>query len=250
MRAAPEDSLPPGTPAQPEDFDVASFFDAGTASRYDRVIRISCPAYDALHRMVAPWLTLLPRDARFLSAGAGTGAEIISLARRFPDWRFAGVDASADMLRICGQRLAGEQLAARVELHHARLEDYRGAAPFDAASSVFVVNYIHGRERKLAYLRALAGQLKPGAILVLADLFGDARAPDFIRLLRAWLLMYITEGVQGANLQDLVDKILRDIAFVPEREVLALLDEAGFVEPVRFFQAYLYGGWVATRAGG
>jgi tRNA (cmo5U34)-methyltransferase len=239
---------PPAALAQPQDFDAAAFFDAGTAARYDQAIRISCPAYEALHRMVAPWLTLLPADARFLSAGAGTGAEIVALARRFPGWRIDGVDASADMLRICEQRLAREQLAGRVELHHARLEDFRGAAPYDAASSVFVVNYIHGRERKLAYLRTLARQLKPGAILVLADLFGDPRAPDFIRLLRAWLLMCVAEGVRGDNLQDLVDKILRDIAFVPEHEVLALLGEAGFLEPVRFFQAYLYGGWVATRA--
>jgi tRNA (cmo5U34)-methyltransferase len=227
--------------------DPAAYFGGGTALNYEEAIRISCPAYDALHRMLAPWFTLLPPDARFLSAGAGTGAEILALAARFPHWQFTGVDASADMLAVCARKVKEAALGARVQLQHGRVESFRAGQLFDAASSVFVVNYIHGRQAKLAYLQALAVNLKPGAPLVLADLYGDPRSPLFVRLLRAWLMQYIGQGVQGASLQDIVDRILRDIAFVPESDVLDLLREAGFSEAVRFFQAYLYGGWVATR---
>jgi tRNA (cmo5U34)-methyltransferase len=227
--------------------DPAAIFDGAMAARYDEGIRVSCPAYDALHRMIVPWLSLLPADASFLSAGAGTGAEIITLARQHPGWHFTGVDASADMLAVCERRVAEAGIGSSVELHHGPVERYRARAPFDGAASIFVVNYLHGRARKLAYLRGIAANLKPGAPLVLADLHGSRASPGFIRLLQAWLLMYVASGVTGENLADLTARILRDIDFVPESEVLELLAEAGFAGTVRFFQAYLFGGWVTVR---
>jgi tRNA (cmo5U34)-methyltransferase len=229
--------------------DPVAIFDGAMADRYDEGIRVSCPAYDALHRMIVPWLQTLPADAAILSAGAGTGAEILTLAQGHPGWRFVGVDASADMLHACGRRIAEAGIASAVELHHGPIEQYRAPALFDAASSIFVVNYIHGRERKLAYLRGIAANLKPGAPLVLADLHGNRASPEFVRLLRAWLLMVVAKGVTGENLADLTARILRDIAFVTESEVLELLAEAGFVDTVRFFQAFLFGGWVTVKAG-
>jgi tRNA (cmo5U34)-methyltransferase len=233
---------------RPGAFDPAAIFDQAMAAGYDEGIRVSCPAYDALHRMIAPWFQLLPADAAFLSAGAGTGAEIISLAQHHPGWRFTGVDVSADMLRICERRIAEAGIRNAVGLHVGAMEQFRTPVPFDAAASIFVVNYLHGRERKLAYLRAIAENLKSGAPLVLADLHGDRSSPDFVRLLRPWLLMYVARGVHGENLSDLTARILRDISFVPESAILELLAEAGFVEPVRFFQAFLFGGWVAVKA--
>jgi len=39
----------------------------------------------------------------------------------------------------------------------------------------------------------------------------------------------------------------RDIAFLPEEELLAMLETAGFSCPVRFYQTWLFGGWVMTK---
>jgi len=230
-------------------FDPSAYFDEGVAARYDQGIRLSCPSYDALHQMVAPWLELLPADAAFLSAGAGTGAEIVALAQRFPTWRLVGIDVSGDMLQECRRRIAQAGIANQVDLFQGRLEDYRAPAPFDAASSIFVAHFIKGRDEKLAYFRSIAASLKPGASLVLADLYGDRRSPDFVRLLQAWLISYMSRGISAENLAQDVTHIMRNIAFIPEDELLALLGEAGFVNPLRFYQAFLFGGWVATRAG-
>jgi tRNA (cmo5U34)-methyltransferase len=232
----------------PDPFDPQTYFDEGAAARYDQGIRLSCPAYDALHQMIAPWLALLPGDCSFLSAGAGTGAEIIALARRFPSWRFVGVDVSADMLQACRRRIAEAGIRNPVTFFNGRVEDYRAPAPFDAASSVFVAHFIKGGERKLAYLRAIAENLKPGGVFVLADLFGDQRSPDFMRLLRAWLISYMSQGISAENLAQDIAHILKNIAFLPEGDLLGLLLEAGFVDPLRFHQAFLFGGWVAAKA--
>ena len=230
-------------------FDVERYFDGDLAARYDQGIRLSCPGYDALHRMLAPVLQLLPEQTRFLSAGAGTGGEILALARCFPRWQFTGVDMSADMLRECRQQVLRAGLAERVRLEHCRMEDYRPTAPFDAAASIFVGHFIREPAHKLAYLRAIAATLKPGATFILADLYGDRHSPEFVPLMQAWLLYYVSHGTTAEKLDADLRHIFDNMVFTPEDDLRALLGAAGFTGIARFFQSYLFGGWLATRAG-
>lgn len=230
-----------------EQFDPTTYFDEGLVAKYERRIRLFCPSYDALHQMVAPWLQLLPADSAFLSAGAGTGAEIVTLGKRFPSWRFVGADVSSDMTNACQRRVAEAGIAERVTFFKGRLQEYQAPVPFDAASSVFVAHFIKGREEKLAYFRSLAANLKSGGLLVLADLFGNKGAPEFERLMKAWFLFYASHGISAEELAKDQAHIERDVAFIPEHELFALLNEAGFVTPVRFYQTFLFGGWVASK---
>lgn len=230
-----------------EQFDVTTHFDESLAAKYDRRIRLFCPSYDALHQMIVPWLQGLPEGASFLSAGAGTGAEIVNLGKCFPSWRFVAVDVSPDMLNACQIRAAEAGMANRVTFFNGRLQEYQSPVAFDAASSVFVAHFIKGREEKLAYFRSIAASLKPGGLLILADLFGDKSSPEFARLLNAWLLSYASHGVSAEELVQDRAHVERDVAFIPESELVALLREAGFGTPLRFYQTYLFGGWVATR---
>ncbi len=233
--------------ANQQAFDARAYFDEGVAARYDQGIRLSCPSYDALHRMIVPLLQLLPEQALVLSAGAGTGAEILTLGTRFLSWRFVGIDLSRDMLQACASRIEQAGFAARVSLFAGRIEDYAPAAPFDAATSIFVGHFIQGAERKLAYFRAIAQRLKPGAPLIVADLHGDKGSPGFVELLKAWLLFYVSQGANAEKLTQDLQLILRDIDFVPENELIELLAQAGFGGALRFYQSYLFGGWIVTR---
>jgi tRNA (cmo5U34)-methyltransferase len=230
-----------------EQFNATAHFDESLAAKYDRRIRLFCPSYDALHQMIVPWLQGLPEESTFLSAGAGTGAEIVTLGKCFPSWRFVAVDVSPDMLAACQHRALEADMANRVTFFNGRLQEYQSPALFDAASSVFVAHFIKGREEKLAYFRSIAATLKPGGLLVLADLFGDRNSPEFVRLLNAWLLSYALHGVSTEELVQDRAHVERDVAFIPESELFALLLEAGFATPLRFYQTYLFGGWVATR---
>jgi tRNA (cmo5U34)-methyltransferase len=233
------------TPA--EKFDISSHFDESLAAKYDRRIRLFCPSYDALHQMIVPWLKNLPEQSSFLSAGAGTGAEIFTLGKCFPFWQFTAVDVSPDMLNACKNRVADAGMANRVVFFNGRLQEYQSPAPFDAASSVFVSHFIKGREEKLAYFRSIAASLKPGGLFILADFFGEKESPEFVRLLNAWLLSYASHGISAEEFAQDRAHVERDVDFIPERELVALLNEAGFVSPVRFYQTYLFGGWVATK---
>lgn len=230
-----------------EQFDATTHFDESLAAKYDRRIRLFCPSYDALHRMIVPWLQGLPEGSSFLSAGAGTGAEVVTLGRRFPSWRFVAVDVSPDMLNACQNRAVEAGMANRVTFFNGRLQEYQSPAPFDAASSVFVAHFIKGREEKLAYFRSIAANLKPGGLFVLADLYGDKGSHAFERLFDAWLLSYAAHGISAEELSHDRTHIERDLAFIPESELAELLRQAGFATPVRFYQSFLFGGWVATK---
>lgn len=230
-----------------EPFDATTHFDESLAAEYDRRIRRFCPSYDALHHMIAPWFQLLPDHSTFLSAGSGTGVEIVNLGKRFPSWRFVGVDVSSDMLAASRRRISEAAISDRATFFNGRLQEYQAPAPFDAASSVFVAHFIKGRDEKLAYFRSIAEKLKPGGVCVLADLFGDKGSPEFERLSNAWLLSYANHGISAGELARDRAHIERDVDFVTETELLALLSEAGFASVVRFYQTFLFGGWVGTK---
>lgn len=229
-------------------FDAAAHFNEDLAVKYDRRIRSFCPSYDALHQMLAPCFMSLPENASFLSAGAGTGAEVLALGKQFPTWRFVAADASSDMLKACRYRVAQSGMADRVTFFDGRLQDLKSPAPFDAASSIFVSHFIKSREEKSEYFRSIATNLRPGGLLILADLFGDRTTPEFGSLFRAWLTFYASHGASAEELAQDQTHIERDISFVSESELIAQLVDVGFAAPIRFYQTYLFGGWLATKS--
>lgn len=229
-------------------FDALAHFDESWAAAYEKNIRQFCPAYDALHRMLPGWFSGVPEKARFLSAGAGSGAELLSLGAAYPRAELHGVDLSADMLSACQNRLREAGLAERAHLHLGTVQAFRAAEPFDGATSVFVAHFIRDHDERLAYFRAVADCLRNGAPFVFADLFGDAVEPDFRIVFENWLSFYAAQGIAADDLARDRAHIEQDICFEPETRIKALLVEAGFEPPVRFFQSHLFGGWVTRKA--
>ncbi len=134
-------------PQPSNQFNALAYFDKILAAKYDRRIRLFCPSYDALHQMLVPWLASMPEHSLFLSAGAGTGAEILTLGTQFPSWRFIAVDISPDMLTACRQRLLTAGLETRVTFFNGSLQEYQPQELVDAASSVFVSHFIKDRKK-------------------------------------------------------------------------------------------------------
>ncbi len=140
-----------------------------------------------------------PAPTRILEVGCGTGRNLVSLARRFPQAELTGVDLSAEMLAVARKKTAA--FAPRVRLLQRAYDTPLAIAPgFDwvlcsYALSMFNPGYLEA-------IRAARADIAPGGCLALVDFHatrfrGFARwmAINHVRMdahLRPTLLEYFT----------------------------------------------------------
>ena len=97
--------------------EIEAGFDQKCAAGYDQQWSKLAPLRDALHLLMPAVLSDLPGDARVLCVGAGTGSELIDLARRHPGWTFTAVEPSAAMLDVCRRKAEECDVASRCAFH-------------------------------------------------------------------------------------------------------------------------------------
>lgn len=193
-------------------------------------------------------LAELPADARVLCVGAGTGTEILQLAKRFPGFRFTAVEPSAPMLEVFRRRAQEHGITSRCVFHHGYLESLAPSDPFDAATSLLVSQFILQPAERSAFFRAISGRLRPGGCLVNADLASDLASPAYESLLQVWLRMLNAADVPPDMVARFRAMYGKDVAVLAPERVAALITAGGFEAPTAFFQGALIHAWFAKRA--
>lgn len=229
--------------------ELKTLFDQQAAG-YDRQWARMAPLRDCLYFLLESILADLPERARILSVGCGTGAELSQLARRFPLWRFTAVDPSGAMLRACQERAGAEGFDSRCDFHEGYVDSLPSAESHDAATCFLVSQFMLEPETRTSFFADIASRLKPGGILVSADLASDAGSAAYESLSRAWFRLMS----QAAAEPEVVDRWRaaydKDVAILPPGRVAALIEAAGYGAPVQFYQAGLIHAWFArTRQG-
>lgn len=226
----------------------ASFFDRARAAEYDQRFAKLAPLRDALHLLTAAALAGLPEDARVLSVGAGTGAEVLALAPRFPGWRFVAVDPSEPMLEIAKERVEEASFSARCEFHVGTLDTLPPGEPFAAATSILVSQFILDPDVRVGFFREIARRLGPGGRLVTADLAADLATREGQDQLDFWLGMFRTEqGISAEQVENMRTAYARDVAVLPVDRVENLLEAGGFEKPVQILQTGMIHAWTSRR---
>lgn len=224
-------------------------YSAERAQAYDRRIRATIPGYEALHQlacMIAAETT--GGQGRVLVVGAGTGGECLALAQACPDMRIVGVDPATDMIGQAQAKIDAHGLGTRIHLYSCLLARMPETEPFDAATLLLVLHFLPDDGAKLSLLRDVAARLRPGAPLILADLFGPAWADPWQAELRTfWRLLQRSAGIAEDAIAKGFAHVDRDIHPIGQPRLAALLAEAGFSPPQPFFQALCFGGWIARR---
>ena len=228
-------------------------FDRDRANQYDLDIRKAIPGYESLHAMAQNLLqTSLDKSAKLLVVGSGTGMELVNYCQQNPDWRLTGVDPSVEMMAIAKSELASRELQKRVTLHNGYISSLPTTELADAATLLLVMHFLADDGSKLELLKGIARHLKPGAKLILADLYGDRSAPYFDRFTRAWQALYFSqldEEMRAKAKANFANSINNSIYFVSESRIIELLEIAGFINISKFYNAFLFGGWIAQYAG-
>ncbi|MFN3932098.1 MAG: class I SAM-dependent methyltransferase [Brevundimonas sp.] len=217
------------------------FDDPAAVARYtDNPPRL-VPGFADLQKMTRLLLAeTASADGRILVVGAGGGLELKVFAEAEPDWRFVGVDPSAEMLKLARRTLGA--LAERVDWH----EGYISSAPegpFDGASCLLVLHFVRAEERA-AMLADIRRRLKPGAAFVMAH----HSMPDGPER-NLWLDRLEAFGNANGVSFDTTNGGARVLGerlpmMSPEADA-DLLRVAGFVDPQMFYAALTYRGWIA-----
>lgn len=217
------------------------------AAQYDKQFAKLAPMRDTLHLIVGVIFTQLPADARILCVGAGTGLEIAYLAEKFPLWRFTAVDPSEHMFDVCRRRTQEAGIASRCDFHHGYLDSLPATEPFDAATSLLVSQFILAKEERTKYFRNIAERLKPGGLLVNADLASDTASAAYQNLLDVWLRLMKGADLPPDKIESMRAAYSRDVAILPLDEVSKIIQSGGFEMPVLFFQSVLIHAWFAKK---
>lgn len=217
---------------------------------YDTSIRLFCGAYEEMFKLSHCCLrSRLPKNAKILVVGAGTGMEITEFAPLNPGWSFYGVDPSEDMLALARKKILEKNLASEIELRKGYVDDLEDGEVFDGATCVLVMHFLKDDGSKLALLDSICKRLKRGAPFILVDGFGDPGSADFEEIKMAWKHYPIISGVPSEMVENAFNEvIMKMIQFVPESRILELLEMAGFTRVVKYYSGFLYGGWMGYKA--
>ena len=217
------------------------------AAGYDAQWTRMAPIRESLLFLLETVFADLPEDARLLCVGAGTGAEIAHLARRFPRWRFLALDPSAQMIAACRARAERDGFADRCQFHAGLVETLPDEAAFDGATCLLVSQFLLDPAARTAFFAQIARRLHPGGTLAWADLAWDTAAPDYPAMLRLWMRTMSGAGLDAEAIERMREAYARDVAILPPERVAALVADAGFEAPLRFHQAGMIHAWCARR---
>lgn len=197
--------------------------------------------------LAASVFSALPYNARMLCVGAGTGAEIHFLTDRFPGWTFVAVEPSAGMVGAARSRAEAHGYDKRCEFHTGYLESLPESAPFDAATSLLVSQFILDRRQRTEFFQAIADRLKPESFLVTSDLSSDTSSPLYPGLLEVWMQTLSGADLSAERMQQMRAAYDKDVAILPPASVEAIIASGGFHPPVQCYQAGLIRAWYARR---
>jgi tRNA (cmo5U34)-methyltransferase len=222
------------------------FFTQEASKAYDERNRKLAPIADGMHFLIRLLLRDHPARSRVLCVGVGTGAEILSLSKAFPEWTFVGVDPSASMLEVCRERLATAGVSDRCELIHGYVHDVPPGENFDVVLSILVAHFVK-REERLSFFRAMSDRLRAGATLINTEISFDLNSPQFPSMLKGWEGVQSMMGATPESLSTLPYQLREVLSVLPPQETENLLSQSGIQLPVRFFQAFMICGWYGTK---
>lgn len=226
---------------------MVDIFTKELADCYDERNQKLSPINDCLHFLMSLVLEKMPAQSKVLCVGAGTGAEIISMARVFPDWCFVAVEPSLSMLTVGMERLKQANLSDRCEFIHGYIQDLpEKYIDFDVALSIFVGHFIK-REDRLAFFKGMIDRLRNGGYFVNAEISYDLYSKQYPHMLDNWKIIQRLMGGTAESLDKLPKTLKEVLSVLPEVEVEELIRKAGINLPIKFYQAFMISAWYGVK---
>lgn len=227
---------------------LETWFGRDRAETYDQMQDRMAPLRDAAMLFLGLTLDELPPDARVLCVGVGTGTELIRLAEAHPGWTFTAVEPASAMMDVCRRKIAAAELEDRCDFHGGFLDSLADKGPYDGATCLLVSHFLMTTSERRGLFEEIAARLKPGGLLISADLAADLDSPAYRALRGPWFSMLTPPGAPEVDLKTASAAHGRDVSLLHPRIVEEIIASAGFEEPVPIYQFLLIHGWMARRS--
>lgn len=217
---------------------------------YEEQQKKLAPIHEGLYFQLEWIFSELPKTARILCVGLGTGAELSYLARKFPDWRFTAVEPSGAMLEFCRQRAEKEGFISRCIFHEGYVESLPDIEQHHGATCFMVSQFILDYQERSRFFRAIAERLEPNGVLVSADLSSTFGTTEYSALLKAWVSMLHAANVPADAIEKTHSAWVKDVSILPPDDIKSIIKGGGFESPVQFYQAGFVHAWFSVRSSG
>jgi len=222
--------------------EASDLFNEKMAANYDKGRLDLQTMKDTMYLYMRGAFADLPDEATILVVGAGTGEDILYMAKHRPNWRYTVVEPAPAMMAICRDKIEGSGLTERCSFHDGYLDSFESESLHTAAVSVLVSQFVTDQEGRTHFFREIRRRLVPGGLFYTADLLIDRDATSAETLLNVWFTLLSSSEIPAEQLEKM--KRFEGVWLMPHKDYAALLQEAGFIAPVQLYQAGLITSWI------
>lgn len=215
-------------------------FENERATGYNQFVETWIPNYNYfLDRL--PKLLNEANHKDLLVVGCGTGNEIERFVQTPEKWTITGIDPSPEMIKQASDKL---QNNSNVTLVEGLVSDLNVEKKYDVATLLLVLHFLEDNGQKLNLLKDIASRLVSGATFVMLDITGNK---EQIKQNLKVLKLLLPDGLDETEISNRLNRIENELFSVSEERLSALCIEAGFEQPLRFFQSSIYQGWLTKK---
>ena len=223
------------------------FFGKDQAKNYDDQWSKLSPVNDLLHFLCKIILKDLQPNAHILCVGAGTGAELISLAKEFPEWNFTALDTSPEMIDVCRKNVEDKGFSDRCKFHVGTVDSLSLEETFDAATAILVSQFLTEKEDRIIFFREIQKRLNRGAYLINADLTSPDIQISYDKLSEVWAKMLMFAGMSQEKAEAATSQWGKLVAVSKQDEIEEMILSGGFENPTLFYQSLFIKAWLSTN---
>jgi tRNA (cmo5U34)-methyltransferase len=204
------------------------------AADYDAAIRRYIPAYD---QMIASTVAVVGRLAApyVVDLGTGTGALAAAILDGVPGSLVQLLDVDPAMLEVAAARVADH--GVRAQLVRGSFDDALPSCNAIVAS--LALHHVTDRAAKATLYARIRDALRPGGVLVVADITVHEDGPEHALSYDLWTAAMGEHGIAADAARELYAKWAGPDGdrYFPLATELALLGDAGFPRPECFFKS-------------
>lgn len=222
-------------------------FDEDYSSRYDAYNKGFQISQESLYWSMDLALGKKHDNARILCVGAGTGNELLYLAKRHSGWTFTALDPSPSMLKQCDQKIRDHNLTSRCRLVEGFVDSLPERECYDVILSLMVTHFITDMQERQKFFSDCFDRLRTGGRMVISEISADYESSVFPEMLDLWVSMHEKASSKKLDKKAVEESFRQNLGLIPAQQTEDIMRKTGFQKPVLFWNIFFMHAWILEK---